>query len=175
MFINPSDIVNSLPIHPGMVVADIGAGSGAFSIPFAKIVGTSGKVYAIDVQRELLSRIQKDAQSIGLRNISILWGNAEQHNGTHLREKSIDVVLISNVLFQIEHKENFAKEILRILRPTGFVVLIDWTESFGNLGPKPDHVFSEKQAKELFESSGFTYSQKISSGAHHYGIIFKHG
>ena len=175
MFINPDNIVNSLPIHPGMVVADIGAGSGAFSIPFAKAVGSSGKVYSIDVQRELLSRIQSDAQSIGLRNISILWGNAEQHNGTHLKDKGVDVVLVSNVLFQIEHKENFAKEIFRVLKKTGFVVLIDWTESFGNLGPKQDHVISESKAKELFESCGLIYSQRIHTGSHHYGIIFKHG
>jgi len=70
----------------GMKVADVGAGSGFYSLEAARKVGSSGRVYAIDVQKNLLERLRSQAISEGLGNVEVVWGNAEKIGGTKVRE-----------------------------------------------------------------------------------------
>ena len=86
-FLVPSEIVKNLSIEEGMVVADIGAGSGAFAIPLARAIGDGGKVYAIDINKEVLVKIKKDAKESNLSNIEIIWGDVEVKDGTKLLNK----------------------------------------------------------------------------------------
>ena len=86
---------------------------------------------------------------------------------------SVDAVILSNTLFQTEDKKELISEIQRVLKPTGKLLLIDWSDSFGNLGPTPAMVFTEKQAEELFISEGFVLERKIEAGDHHYGFVLR--
>lgn len=156
-----------------MHVADIGVGSGAYVFFAARAVGTDGRVYAIDINKTLLSRVASHADDLHLTNIDVLWGNAELSNGIKLADGAVDAVIASNILFQIEHKEDFAAEVARILRHSGRLLLIDWKDSFGGLGPHPDHVVTEDVARTLFEHAGFTFEKDIDGGEYHYGFIFK--
>jgi ubiquinone/menaquinone biosynthesis C-methylase UbiE len=157
----------------GMRVADLGAGSGAYTFAAAAIVGDTGRVFAVDVQKDLLSRIKNTAKGNGLYNIEVIWGNSEKLGGTKLREASIDVVIAANILFQIEHKEDFLNEIKRILKMRGKALVVDWSGSFGGMGPHPQALVTEEKAKELFESAGLSYEKTINAGEHHYGLIFR--
>lgn len=171
MFSNPDNNVQQLKLDRGMSVADIGSGIGAYSLAAAKRIG-DGKVYAIDVQKELLERLQKEAEEQGINNIEIVWGDAEEHQGTRLRDASIDIAIIANTLFQMANKAGLAKETFRILKMGGQVLVVDWSESFGGLGPQPNQVIVASAAKDIMIHSGFTFERDIEAGAHHYGMIF---
>lgn len=174
MFSDPVKILSELHIQPGASVADLGAGIGAYSIPLAKIVGDTGKVYACDVQADILTRLENDIKSQGISNIQTVHSNIEMALGTKLRDQSIDWVIVANVLFQVENRREFVKEIARILKPSGAVLLVDWTDSFGNLGPHEKDVIKLDDAEKLFNEVGLKKSpQAIDAGQHHYGIILK--
>lgn len=173
MFSNPQKNIEQFHLGEGMVVADLGAGSGFYTMEAARAVAPTGKVYAVDIQQGLLLRIKNEASKNKVRNVEILLGDLERVNGTKLREASIDRVIASNILFMIEDQKSFILEIKRILKPGGRVLLVDWSASFGNLGPHPENVVYKDKAMEMFKQAGFVYESEISAGDHHYGIIFK--
>ena len=173
MFVDPAHTISQFDLQSGMRVADLGAGTGTLAILIARAVGDMGKVYAIEVQKSLLEKLKSHAKEARVHNIEALWGDIERPNGTHLQNSSMDAVVASNVLFQVEHKDGFVTEIKRILKPGGKLLLVDWTASFGGMGPHIEHVVTEPEAKRLFEGAGFSYVKKIQAGAHHYGLVFK--
>ena len=174
MFSDPEKNIEQFSLGTGSTVADFGAGSGFYSFAAADAVGPTGKVYAIDVQKTLLEKLKNEARNVRhAMNLEIIWGDPEHLGGTRLREASIDAVIASNVFFLFEHKDNACMEIARILKKGARVLLIDWTSSFGNMGPTPEAVFTETKARELFTKHGFEEDRTIDAGAQHYGIIFR--
>lgn len=173
MFADPENNIKQFKLGEGMIVADLGSGSGFYTLAAARAVGGNGKVYAVDVQKELLSRVKNDAIKEHLSNVEVIWGNIEKIGGTKLSEQSVDAVIVSNTLFQLQDKKTFAEEVRRILKPEGKILVIDWSESFGGLGPDPMHIVSADSVKNLFEQAGFTTEESIPAGANHYGIIFR--
>lgn len=173
MFSNPKKVVDALGITSGMSVADVGTGSGEYALALAQQVGHDGRVYAIDVQKELLSKIKNVALTEGFGNVEVVWGDIEKESGAGLSDNSVDLSLVANSLFQFEDKKTAMFEIVRITRPTGKIVIIDWEDSFGGLGPKPEDVFSAGEAEKLLGEFGFKNVSKVPAGDHHYGLIFK--
>lgn len=176
MFTNPRENLEKFGLSAGAIVADLGAGTGDYAFIAAKMVGgmvAGGKVYAIDVQKDLLDKIKNEADREQLKNIEIIWGNAEKLGGTKLRDTSVDVVIASNIFFQIEDRETFAKEIARILKRTGRLFFIDWSDSFGGIGPHADAVVTEREARIFFERNGFTIERDVPVGSHHYGLVIR--
>jgi ubiquinone/menaquinone biosynthesis C-methylase UbiE len=174
MFTNPEQNILHLGIKEGMQVADFGAGTGFYSKAVSMKVGYTGKVYAIEVQKNLVKKLESEIKQWGITNIECIWGDIERRGGTKLSDESMDRVIISNVLFQAEDKIGLISEARRILKKDGEVLLIEWSESFGGMGPKEENIVKENMAKELFEKKGFKFVEKISTSAHHYGIIFKY-
>jgi len=170
MFSDPASNIAKLGVGDGMKVVDIGAGSGFYTIECAKKVGATGKIFAIDVQKNLLERLKSVANAEGLKNVEVVWANAEKIGGTKLHDHIADRVICSNILFQIEKPEDFALEIKRILKPAGKLLVVDWSES-SPMGPQ-ENVFSSSKAKALFEKNGFKIDQTFDAGDHHYGIVF---
>jgi len=172
-FSDPQKNIEQLELREGMVVADFGAGSGAYTIAAAKSVGDSGHVYAVDVQKELLSGIKNLAAKEGVFNIEVIWGDIERIGKTKIKDGIIDVVIISNILFQVEDKIGLLNEAMRILKKTGIVLVVDWVDSFGGLGPDRDQIISHSEAKKLFEENNFSFIKNISAGDHHWGFVME--
>lgn len=175
MFSDPQKNIEQFGLNPGTLVADLGSGSGFYTLAAARAVGDTGKVFAIDVQKDLLTKLKNEATKEGLSNIEIVWGDIEKLNGSRLATGAVQSVIISNIFFQVKNKTSFIAEVSRILRPGGRVLFIDWLDSFGGLGPIPSAVFSQKEAEDTWTKAGFTKEKAISAGAHHYGIIFAKG
>jgi ubiquinone/menaquinone biosynthesis C-methylase UbiE len=172
MFTKPEQNILHLGLTEGMRVADFGAGTGFYSKAVSEKVGYTGKVYAIEVQKDLVKKLESDIKHWGISNIDCIWGDIEKRGGTKISDSSIDVVIVSNILFQVEDKLGLIDEAKRVLKKGGKVLLIDWSESFGGMGPAPQSVMTERMAKELFEKRGFKFTENISTSMHHYGIIF---
>ena len=173
MFSDPVKNVEQCGIQAGMDIADFGSGSGFYTIAAAKALMATGRVYAIDAQKDLLSKLKNNVARAGLYNVEVIWGDIEKIGGTKLRESSVDLVLLCNVLFQLENKGDIINEIKRILKPVGRILVVDWSDSFGGIGPQPEHVVKKATVLEMFEKGGFHMDREISAGSHHYGFIFK--
>ena len=173
MFSDPQENIGALELEAGLNVIDVGAGVGHHTILIAKTVGASGHVYAVDVQKELLVKLQNDAKSAHLHNITIVHGNAEKLGGTRLKEGIADRIFISNVFFQIDHKESFVSEMRRLLSSGGKLVLVDWIDALGSSEAHGKMVVGPLEAEHLFEIGGFKKASSFEAGSHHYGLVFK--
>lgn len=172
-FTNPKENLAELNLNSAMRIADLGAGSGAYSLLAAKEL-SEGKVYALDIQGGLLDKLKNEANERGISNIEIIKADLETEHGTNLSDNIVDAVIVSNLLFLIENKDIFVKEVKRILRPGGEVLVVDWSDSFGGLGPQSENVYTEDKAKELFKDNGFEIKKNLyNAGEHHYGFIAK--
>jgi ubiquinone/menaquinone biosynthesis C-methylase UbiE len=169
MFLTPEHLVERLYLKRGAKVGDFGAGAGAYAIALAEAVGDEGKVYAIDLHRDHLQTLENTVRKMGFLSIDTMWANIE--DGTHLDAYTLDAVVLSNVLFQIERKDDVLKEVERVLIPGGRVLCVDWSSSHGGLGPHKDHVFPEAQAEELFTRHGFSIGERLPAGDFHYAFI----
>lgn len=171
MFLNPADTIKPLLIREDWHVADLGAGSGEYALAVAKCV-PAGKVYAIDINREILPFIKTKVLSHGHQNIEVIWGDIDRPGGTNVGDASMDAVIVANTFFQIQDKNSAVQEINRILKPGGKVLFVDWAGSFGNVGPREEDVVPPAAAKDFFEKSGLAYKEDVPAGEYHYGIIF---
>jgi len=172
MFTNPEQNINYLSLKDGDRVADLGAGIGAYSLASARKIGSRGKVYAVEVQKDLISKIKNTASDAKLENIEVLWGDIEEIGGTNIGDSIVDDVIISNVLFQTEDKEGLLAEANRILKSGGKILVVEWSESFTGLGPQPEYVVSKVEAKRLFGGAGFALEKEFDAGEHHYGLVY---
>jgi ubiquinone/menaquinone biosynthesis C-methylase UbiE len=175
MFSNPDTNVNQLGLLPGMHVADFGAGIGYHAIAIARAIESKGRVYAIDIQQDLLDRLRYDAQRLHITTIEVIHGDVEKLGGTRLRDASCDYILAANILFQMNDTQRKAclQEAKRILKPGGRFALIDWNDSYGDIGPHETTVFPPFEARQMFLSQGFSEERTLRAGDHHYGIIFR--
>lgn len=171
-FADPTANVLQMGLREGMKVADLGSGSGHYALAAGNIVGKSGRVYAIDVQEDVLKHVRDKAVQKGLTNIETVWGNFEKPGGTKLKDDSVDAVILSNVLFQLEEREGAIAELKRILAAGGKLLLVDWAGAYGGLGPAPEHVVSEQVAEDIFINAGFHKVKAFRGGPHHYSILF---
>lgn len=172
MFTDPVKNLKVFGLQEGMLVADLGAGTGFYTIPAGLAVG-NGKVYAIEVQKDFLITIKNKAEDERLSNVECLWGNVEKIGGTKIRDGIIDRVIASNILFQVENKDKFIEEACRILKKDGKILVIDWSDSGSPAGPKQNTIIKKDMARSMFEKKGFTFERDIDAGAHHYGMILK--
>ena len=124
-FLNPSEILKKLKLKDGMTAADFGSGSGGWVIPLAKIL-EEGKVYAIDILEESLSALRAKASLEKLLNVETKLADIEK--GADIPENSCDVVLMTNILFEVDDKKTVLEEGKRILKPGGRILVVDWVK-----------------------------------------------
>jgi ubiquinone/menaquinone biosynthesis C-methylase UbiE len=170
MFADPVKNLKQLGLRENMLVVDLGAGTGFYSIAAAKMV-PHGKVYAIEIVRDYLPTIRNKAKEAHLSNLECLHGNIEKLGGTKLKDCLADVLIISNVLSQAEDREGFIAEAKRILKPGGKILLIDWTDNHTLAAPVQEKLILKEKALELFARKNISLEREIDAGSHHYGIV----
>lgn len=172
-FLDPEKIVNLFGIEKGDHIADFGAGHGYYTIPLARLAGGDGKIYAIDIQRHVLDIIRTKAKLEHILNIETILADLEQDNGSKIKEQYCDFVVISNILFQADEKQNVVREAYRILRTGGKLAMIEWDANTGNFGPTRNLRVSRELARNLAIDAGFEFDREFAAGAFHYGLLFK--
>ncbi len=170
MFADPVKNLKAFGLRETDIVADLGAGTGFYSVAAGAMV-PRGRVYAVEVVRDFLATVKNKARDARLNNVEILCGDIEKINGTKLGDGIVDAVIASNILFQVEDKKGFIGETKRILKPGGKILLIDWSDSSSILGPNSATVIAKIKARAMFEEKGFVWQRDINAGAHHYGMI----
>lgn len=128
----PSEVLKALNLSKEAAVADIGAGSGYFSIPLAKAVGKKGKVYAIDIDEKLLNYLEKRAEYAGIKNIEIVKSKPDN---PLLEPLSVDLVFICNTWHHIEKRDEYLQLLYKSLKPNGRLVMVDYIDKETPHGP----------------------------------------
>lgn len=172
-FVDPKIVSSHFHLQEGDVVADLGAGSGHYMEPLSKAVGQTGKVYLCEIQKELVDSLGVLSREKRLLNVFPLWCDIESLGGIKLPDGALGAALLSNVLFQFTNKENALREVARVLKKGGKLIVIDWTDSFGGLGPRADSVVTEQGARSLLEKAGFSFERIFPAGDHHYGLVYR--
>ena len=168
MFTDPVKNLKAFGLREDSIVADLGAGTGYYSVAAGALV-PRGKVYAVELQKDFLDTIKKKVTEAYLHNVEIILGDVEKSGGTRIGDGIADAAIVSNILFQIDDKGEFIEEIKRILKPSGRVLLIDWSESPVMNGRV---IVPKEKAQEMFAQKGFKVDREIDAGSHHYGMIF---
>lgn len=129
------ETVAALKLKPGMVVADIGAGTGVFSFPFASAVKPGGKVYAVDIEQGLLDHISEKATEVGMTNyVQAVHGEFDDPN----LPDNVDLAFINDVLHHIEHRQLYLKNLAAYLKPGGRIAIIDFKAGSGGHQNQPE-------------------------------------
>ena len=169
-FVIPEIVTSQFLLNEGDKVADFGAGSGFFLKALNDAVGPSGKVYACEIQKPLVEKLGEYARLQGLANVITLWCDLEELGGIKIADNTLDAGILVNTLFQLQLKEVALEEMYRVIRPGGVIHIIDWSESFGGLGPQVSDVINKEKAIELLESKRFAFEREYPTGEHHYGF-----
>lgn len=167
-FVNPIQILAKIGLEKTMTAADFGSGSGGWTIPLASLL-EEGRVYAIDIQEEPLSALMGKARLQGISNIKKIIADVEKEV-LEIRGNSCDLVLMTDLLFQIDDKTAVFREANRILKPEGKVLVIDWNVD-SSLGPREGRISQEK-VKELAQNSSFQLEEELKAGDYHYALVF---
>jgi ubiquinone/menaquinone biosynthesis C-methylase UbiE len=172
-FVMPQIVSTHFHLREGDRVADFGAGAGFFLAALSQAVGEDGRVYACEIQKQLVEKVAEVARSQNLTNIYPLWCDLEEADGIKINSGELDAAILVNTLFQIEDRETAVVEMSRTLRNGGKFFVVDWTESFAGMGPQPNQIISAADATALCEAHGFVLDREFPAGDHHYGLAFR--
>ena len=170
----PNEVITSLELRPGMSVADIGAGTGYFALPIARVVGGGGSVYAVDFQTGMLDLLGKKLiEPNAPSNITLVHGTATH---TTLLEKCVDLVFLANVWHEIDDHALALKEAARLLRKNGRMAILDWRPNVQQPpGPQLDHRISATTVSDTLVSNGWKVERSGNVGKYHYLVLSQHG
>ncbi len=150
-FQEPSKLIGLLELFPGAKVADVGCGSGFFTLEVARRLD-GGEVWAVDISQEMLDRLKEHMEKEEIHNVNPLLSQESQ---IPLKDCHLDRVLLSTVLHEAEDKVAFLKEIRRVLKPGGKLVLTDWHKASSPEGPPLKHRVTEEEARRFLAVAGF--------------------
>lgn len=172
-FMDPGAVVSHFHLREGERVGDFGAGAGFFLPALSKAIGASGRIYACEIQKQLVEKLGQVAREKHIGNVEVHWCDFEVLGGTKLADELLDAGLLANTLFQIENKSVALQEFARVIKKGGRLFVIDWSDSFGGLGPRPQDVVGEMAARAYLEKAGFSFERTIPAADHHYGIVMR--
>jgi ubiquinone/menaquinone biosynthesis C-methylase UbiE len=116
------EVIAKLGLKPGAVVADIGAGSGIFSTPLAKAIGPTGKLYAVDIDKDLLKHVDQRSKKENVRNVVTVLG---EFDDPKLPVRNLDLAFINDVLHHIKNRATYLKALSSYVKPTGRIAIIE--------------------------------------------------
>ncbi len=154
-----AQIVGALGLRPGMAVADIGAGTGLFTLAFAAAVGPGGTVYAVDVIPEFLAHIGDRANRAGIRNVQLVQAS---DRSTELPPASVDIVFMSDAYHHLEYPQHVLASLRWALRPGGSLWLVDFQLDARSSPALRRHVRAGKaQVLQELAQAGFVLIEEL--------------
>jgi ubiquinone/menaquinone biosynthesis C-methylase UbiE len=154
----PSKAVAALGIRKGQVVADVGAGSGYYTIRLARAVGRDGRVYATDIQPQMLELLTQRASRERLDNVVPVLAREDDPG---LPEATLDLVLMVDVYHELSRPQRVLQQLRRTLKPDGRLVLIEFRKESPWVPIREEHKMSVKEARMELEAEGYRFDRVI--------------
>jgi len=166
----PDQALDALGIRAGMVVADVGAGTGYMSLRMARRVGPTGKVYANDLQPEMLLKLHAKSQREKLSNVETVQGT---ESDPKLPPNTMDLVLLVDVYHEFSQPQAMLDKIRESLKPDGRLVLLEYRKEDPKVPIRPEHKMSVAEVKTEVEAEGYKLDQVIEKLPRQHIIIFR--
>jgi len=165
----PDRALDVLKIAKGAVVADVGAGSGYMTAKLASRVGPAGKVYAVDIQPEMLRLLGLRLKQQNIVNVEPVQGEV---NDPRLPAATLDLELMVDVYHEFSEPQTMLRHLRAALKPDGRLVLLEYRKEDPSIPIRPDHKMSVSEAKQELEAEGFTLSQVNESLPRQHILVF---
>jgi ubiquinone/menaquinone biosynthesis C-methylase UbiE len=166
----PDQALDALGLHAGMTVADVGAGTGYMTLRMARRVGPSGKVYANDLQPEMLQKLRAKSQREKLSNIETVQGTERDPK---LPPNTMDLVLLVDVYHEFSAPQAMLAGIRASLKPDGRLVLLEYRKEDPAVPIRPEHKMSVTEVRTEVEAEGYKLDQVIEKLPRQHIIIFR--
>ncbi|HET9024431.1 MAG TPA: class I SAM-dependent methyltransferase [Burkholderiaceae bacterium] len=165
----PHEVVQALELKPDTVVADIGAGTGYFAVRLAHMT-PKGRVYAVDIEPDMVKYLGERAQKSGLKNLTPVLGTP---GDPRLPEK-VDLVLMVDVYHHIDQREAYFRELAGRLKPGGRIAIIDFTRE-SPVGPPPASRIAANEVMAEMKLAGYVLTNEHKILPNQYFLEFKPG
>jgi len=165
---NVSQAIKNMAIQPDERVADIGAGSGYYSFRMAQQV-PEGKVFAVDLQPEMLAIMRRKIEQQGIENVELIRGNETNPN---LAENTIDLAIMVDVYHELSHPREVMQEVVQALKPNGRFVLLEYRAEDPSVPIKRLHKMTEEQAVREMEAVGLQLRENIGNLPWQHCMVF---
>jgi ubiquinone/menaquinone biosynthesis C-methylase UbiE len=166
---NTAQVLKNLDVRPGMNVADIGAGSGYYSLRIAKQLG-KGKVYAVDVEREMIRYMDERIKKDKLNNLVTVLGTERTVN---LPSSSIDLMFLVDVYHELSYPYEMGLSMSDALKPGGRLVLVEFRAEDPSVPIKTIHKMSEKQCVQELKAAGFSFEKNMGNLPWQHFLVFR--
>jgi ubiquinone/menaquinone biosynthesis C-methylase UbiE len=169
LYQRPDQIMDALQIGEGSIVADLGAGGGWFTVRLARRVGPNGRVYAEDIQPQMINAIQSRVTREGLRNVIPVLGTATDPK---IPDGTLDAVLIVDAYHEMEQPVTLLRNIARALKPAGLIGIVNAKKDGGGPGPAMDERVDAEQVVSDAQAAGLQLRRRENFLRYQYLLIF---
>ncbi len=152
----PDKALDAIGLEQGMVVADVGAGTGYFTVRMARRVGPSGRVFANDLQPEMLKMLSSRLDQQGVSNVTLVQGTVDD---PRLPAAALDLIILVDVYHEFSEPQKMLRGMRAALKPTGRLVLLEYRKEDPSVPIRPEHKMSVAEAKLELEAEGFKLSR----------------
>ncbi|MBU2566831.1 methyltransferase domain-containing protein [Patescibacteria group bacterium] len=172
--INPFKLLERVGIRQGWNVADMGCGAiGHFVLPAAQLVGSEGRVYAVDISRDVLEHVDRVAKQQQFFNIQTVWSDMDVYGATRIDPGTLDLCLLINNLYVSQNRAACIRELARLTKPGGRIVIVEWKATATPIGPPEDHRLTPEQSQAICQSPYLEFLDEIEVGHSHYGLLYE--
>ena len=163
------EVVAALRLRPGHIVADLGAGSGPFIVPFAKAVTASGKVYAVEIDRGFFPYIEEKASKAGAGNVRTVLG---AFTDPQLPSADVDLAFMHDVLHHIEQRPEYLRNLVKYLKPSARIAIIDYNAADSPHRDDPKMQTTKEQATAWLAAVGFKPIEEVALFGDKWFVIY---
>jgi ubiquinone/menaquinone biosynthesis C-methylase UbiE len=165
----PDKAIAALEISPGATVADVGAGSGYMTVRLAAAVGSTGRVYATDVQPEMIEKLTARVKAANLQNVTPIISATDD---PRLPEGAIDLILMVDVYHELAAPQRMLQQLKRALKPSGQLVLLEYRKEDPSIPIREEHKMTVGDAKAEIEAEGYRLASVIETLPRQHILIF---
>jgi ubiquinone/menaquinone biosynthesis C-methylase UbiE len=165
----PDKAIAALDIKPGATVADVGAGSGYMTLKLAAAVGPTGRVYATDVQPEMIEKLTARVKSANLQNVTPILSKTDD---PRLPERGVELILMVDVYHELAAPQRMLQQLKTALTPSGRLVLLEYRKEDPSIPIREEHKMSVADAKAEVEAEGYRLASVIETLPRQHILIF---
>lgn len=167
---NTQRALEELHLRPGMVVGDIGAGTGYFSLKIAKRVAPTGKVYANDIQPQMINKLRANAEAAGITNVVPVLGTESNPN---LPFAQLDLIIMVDVYHELSRPQRMLQQMHAALNPNGQLVLLEYRKEDLSVPIRPEHKMSLEEVKAEVEPEGYRFEKSVETLPWQHMVFFR--
>ena len=165
----PDQVIAALELKRGETIADIGAGSGYFAFRFARNVGDSGRIFAVDTSPDMILHMNRRIRDLKLGNVFTVLSAPDD---PLLQDAAINRFFICNTWHHLENRANYLRLMKRMLKPGGQIIIVDYKKRELPVGPPPEMKIAKRDVIREFESGGFKLAREHDFLPYQYFLVF---